>query len=63
MKFGDLVEYVSDVNGYMINDTGIIVEVDCNQGKRLLLRVQWINAQKPEWMIYNKDIIKLIAQA
>ena len=44
-------------------ETGIVVEVDHNEGKSLLLRVQWLNAMKPEWIIYDKKIIKLIAQA
>jgi len=63
MRTGDLIEYSTVISGSVMVETGVIVEVDHNEGKCLLLRVQWLNAIKPEWIIYDKKIIKLIAQA
>jgi|19_taG_2_1085344.scaffolds.fasta_scaffold41740_5 hypothetical protein len=63
MRTGDLIEYSTVISGSVMVETGIVVEVDHNEGKCLLLRVQWLNAIKPEWIIYDKKIIKLIAQA
>ena len=63
MRTGDLIEYSTVISGSVMVETGIVVEVDHNEGKCLLLRVQWLNAIKPEWIIYDKKMIKLIAQA
>jgi len=63
LRTGDLIEYSTVISGSVMVETGIVVEVDHNEGKCLLLRVQWLNAIKPEWIIYDKKIIKLIAQA
>jgi len=63
MRTGDLIEYSTVISGSVMVETGIVVEVDHTERKNLLLRVQWLNAIKPEWIIYDKKIIKLIAQA
>jgi hypothetical protein len=63
LRTGDLIEYSTVILGDVMVETGIVVEVDHNEGKCLLLRVKWLNAMKPEWIIYDKKIIKLIAQA
>lgn len=58
MKPGDLIKYENDG----IYDTGVVINVDLEPKSAQIIRVQWVSSGKPEWIIYHKDIIKIIAE-
>jgi hypothetical protein len=59
MKVGDLVKY----EHHEMVETGVVVEVELGTGNADIIKVQWINSLKPEWIIYDKEVIKVMAAA